>query len=113
MTFFGKTLTAYHQAAPTVSKGRITAAGAQTSFTFNGSVQRATPEALSSIPEERRLQGGVYTVISYQELLTLKDSVYPDLVSWKNNTYEVISLLKWDNGILPHYIYLIQEIRAR
>lgn len=113
MSLLGHLITCYHQAAPTVTKGRITASGSQSQFSINGSIQEATASELSSLPENRRLKAGTYSVITFDTLLTTDDSQYPDLVSYNGASYEVVTKAKWENNLINHNVYLIQEIRSR
>jgi len=113
MSLLGHSINGYHQVAPTVTKGRITAQGAQTSFTINGSIQESTPAELSSLVEARRLKGGVYTLITFDTLLTADNDAYPDLIVYSGANYEVVTKAKWENNLINHNVYLIQEIRSR
>jgi len=113
MSLLGHLLNALHQAIPTIIKGQITEQSTQTPFNLEASVQPSTSAQLSMLPETRRLRGGIYTLITFETLLTVDNDVYPDLILFDNKTYEVVTKLKWENNILNHNIYLIQEIRTR
>lgn len=113
MSFLGHTINCFHQAAPTITKGRITAEGSLTEFTINGSIQEATSAELSSIPENRRLRAGTFSVITYDVLITVDDNQYPDLVIYNGKNYEVVTKTSWKNQIFNHNVYLIQEVRSR
>lgn len=113
MSLLGHLINGYHQAAPTVTKGRVTGQGTQTAFTLNGSIQETTSAELSSLPETRRLKGGIYTLLTFDILLTTDNDTYPDLIVYNGTNYEVVSKVKWENNLINHNVYLIQEIRTR
>lgn len=113
MSLLGHTISGFHQAAPTITKGQVSTPSVQTSFTINGSIQESTAAELSSLPETRRLKSGTYTLITFDTLLTVDNNVYPDLITYNGLTYEVVSKAKWENELINHNVYLIQEVRSR
>jgi len=113
MSLLGYTINCLHQAAPTIVKGQITVPGAQTSFPINGTIQPSSPAQLSTLSETRRLRGGIYTVFTFDTLLTIDDNVNSDIVIYNSLNYEVVSKVKWSNNLINHNVYLIQEIRSR
>jgi hypothetical protein len=113
MSLLGYEIMGYHQATPTIVKGQITSQGAQTSFTINGTIQPSSSAQLAMLTEVRRLKGGIYTLFTFDTLLTVDNSVYPDLIVFNGSNYEVVSKITWKNNLINHNVYLIQEIRSR
>jgi len=113
MSLLGHSISGYHRTAPTIVKGRVTGNPTNTPFTLNGSIQESTPAELSSIVESRRLQGGIYSLITFDTLLTIDNDVNSDIIEYDSSTYEVVTKAKWQNNLINHNVYLIQEIKSR
>lgn len=80
--------------------------------TFRGTFQPADGEHMQSLPEGRRANG-VFFVVSDLDFDTVTSTTNPDRVVINGRHYEIVSRMPWQNKILPHYEYLVQEIKAK
>jgi hypothetical protein len=80
--------------------------GAATSF--KGTFQPLRGKELDSLPEGRRA-GSNYKVYSDLNFDTVTSNENPDLVELNGIQYEIIKKDIWQNSIIPHYKYIVQE----
>ena len=83
-----------------------------TSTSFKGTFQPSGGKDLRSLPEGRR-QSATYTVYSDLDFDTVTSSTNPDLILLENKTYEIVRALPWQNSVINHYKYLLQEKRSK
>ena len=91
---FNKTIPAYRRAPGTVVNGKFIH-GTPTPILVRGSVQPTKGEDLKLLPEGRR-EEGAFTIYT-------RDSVVNgDVLTIRGDFYEVLTVLPWENNILPH-----------
>lgn len=73
------------------------------------SVQPATREDLQRLPEGQRITG-VYKLFTNDRLLLARDDQSGDRVQIGGDWYLVTAEEVWDNGLIPHYAYLVTRI---
>ncbi len=73
-------------------------------FPFRASVQPLTPEEMELLPEGRR-DSEAYRLYTETRLQPANEAtgVNADLVEYESVDYEVLSVDRWKNDILPHY----------
>jgi hypothetical protein len=76
-----------------------------TPFSINCSVQPLTPKEMEMLPEGRRNEE-VFRLYTDTELHTVEDK-NPDKIDVLGDTYEVLSVARWRNSIIPHYKAII------
>lgn len=90
-------------------KGRSVIASG-TDFTIMGSVHIAVPADLNNEDLSRNETGQIYKVITNDTLkITTVDSI-SDLVTYDGKYHEVYRLAKTKNNLIPHNVYMMQEI---
>jgi len=78
--------------------------GAETPFTFYGSIQPLSGKDMLSLPEGRR-DRETYLIYTSTELMSVDvdGAQNPDIVIINGNDFEVIQVEAWQNGIYNHY----------
>lgn len=89
--------------------GRWTGEVAGTPYNITGTWQPATATEVMTLPEGRRERSvmRIYTATRLNGLVSDKN---PDRVTMGGQVYEVYSRESWQNGLLPHYKYLVTEV---
>ena len=80
--------------------------------TFKGTFQPARGQDLQALPEGRRANG-VFKVYSDLDFDTVTSDDNPDQIVLNSRTYEIVMRAPWQNSIIPHYKYLVQEIKSK
>jgi hypothetical protein len=84
--------------------------GAETPFTFYASKQPTSAHQLQSLEEGRRMKKS-YTLFTSTKLnAMLPSNSNPDKVTIDGEVYEVVSEAPWQNGLINHYMYIVQFI---
>lgn len=92
------------------SNGR-TAITEGTPFQLLASVQPASPQDLITSEDLLKKESGiVYKIITEATLKATTKTSVCDLVKYNGKDFDVFSVAPWDNGILKHNVYLIQEV---
>lgn len=79
---------------------------------FKGTFQPANGQDMQALPEGRR-ETAVFKIYADKSFDTVTSSDNPDLISVNNITYEIISVEPWQNGLINHYKYMVQEKRDK
>lgn len=108
MSFFGRLQQARRRPVGEYIDG-IWTEGDWSAFTFIGTIQPLTGKQFDRLPEERRERAG-YNVFTATALRSLEDGANPDQVYAFGRWHEVVAVEPWQNGILPHYKAIIQQV---
>jgi hypothetical protein len=78
--------------------------GASTAFEITGSIQPTMGDKLQTLLEGKRVQS-IYEIITLSELKATdpKTETTGDIAVINGLDYEIIQVMPWQNGILPHY----------
>lgn len=90
-------------------QGKFVQSGA-TTFSISASVQSVTGAALANMSFITSDSGRVYKLITNDALRTLKEGPDADVVEIDGKDHRVLEGVKWDNHILDHNIYIVQEL---
>jgi hypothetical protein len=105
---FRKSVTVSRQAAGAFVNG-VWVPGAVSTVTIQASVQPASAEDMQRLPEGRR-QAGAVKLYTNDALLTEKDDQKADRITIGQGEYEVATADVWDNGIIPHNMYMCARV---
>ena len=108
MSSFRRPVTITRQAAGAYVAG-VWVPGAESTVTIRASVQPATAEDMQRLPEGRRQTGAVKLYTS-AALKTEIGNQKADRVTLPTGTYEVAQADQWQNGVLPHNVYLCARV---
>ena len=108
MSSFRRAVTVTRQAAGAFVAG-VWVPGAESTVTIRASVQPATAEDMQRLPEGRRQTGAVRLYTS-AALLTEVGTQKADRITLPTGTYEVAQADQWQNGVLPHNVYLCARV---
>lgn len=75
--------------------------GAPVNLTIRGSLQPASSEDLEKLPEGRRNKTA-YRIYTKDDIRGLDTSANPDRVQIHGDSYEVVTVAHWENGLLNH-----------
>ncbi len=104
--FNSKPIIAKRASAGEWVKGRWVEGSNPSTFSISGSIQPTTGDKLQTLLEGKRIQG-IIEIITGTELQATDPITQTtgDIVtsSIDGLDYEVIQVLSWQNGILPHY----------
>jgi hypothetical protein len=76
-----------------------------------GSLQPLRPTDLQLVPEGRR-DSAKFRLYTDQKLVTTKEgSQNPDIVSIDDSDFEIIGEAIWQNGVIPHNIYILGRMQ--
>lgn len=109
MSSFRQPLTGLRFAAGSYVDGRWVE-GASSALAFTASVQPASSEDLQSLPENRR-KLSTFALFTSTRLLgvDVESGTNPDRVTLHDGIYEVVSVARWQNNVIPHYKALVQR----
>jgi hypothetical protein len=115
--FNSRTFTARRPDAPgSWVKGRWVVSGSETPLTVTGTFQPETGDRFKTLLEGRRVTSmGLLITDSELFIEDAKAGTNGDIVVVDGLDYLVLGKENWDNGILPHFEYLLireKEIRA-
>lgn len=109
MSFFGKRRECKSRTA-TKTNGRNTLTLGE-SFYINASIQPAQPQDLVTSDDLLQRESGViYKLITTSVLKPMTKSNVSDVVVYKGKIHNVFAGSNWENNILNHNVYLIQEV---
>ena len=95
---------------PAVTTASSVTPGAQTSVTSVGSRMAASPNDLARLEEGKRTRQA-YKWITDDKLQTATPTGgVADWLLIDNMWFEVAVLLSWQNGVMPHYEYVVVKI---
>jgi hypothetical protein len=85
-------------------RGQWIDASLVTPFSIMGSVQPSDGKKLAGLLEGKRLHA-VIEIITDSELIASdpETKTIGDIVTYDKFDWEIIQVLKWENGILPHF----------
>ena len=107
--FFRKELTGYKRSGDRTHGRTKIVEGSD--FTFLASVQPVDPSELVAIEDLLRKESGtVYKLITNYELESTTKNNISDIVEYSGKKYEVFRVKAWENNLLNHNVYLMQEI---
>jgi len=111
---FRRDISAFSLGATTVNVDGTTTPGAETPFTIKASCQPANPKDVELLPENRRNDGGTFTLYTDDVLITINESTTPssnpDQVTIQGERYEVFQSESWTNNIISHNKYLAVRV---
>lgn len=105
---FRKTITVTPRTSGSLVDGIYTEA-AGTPYTIQASVQPANARDLQTLPEGRRLSKA-YRLYSDSSMNSLQTTQNPDRVTLGDGEYEVVTKDPWQNGVVPHYKYIVVRL---
>ena len=102
MSSFRTPLTVTRRAAGAFSDG-VWQEGTETELLILASVQPLRPDEMDSLPEGRRDRQAV-KIYTSTELFTVRGKdTSPDLVVWRGDTFEVISVAPHQSAVISHF----------
>jgi len=108
MSSFRRPVTVTRQAAGGYVAG-VWVPGNTFTVTIHASVQPATAEDMQRLPEGRR-QTGAVKIYTSSTLLTEIGTQKADRIALPTGDYEVAQADQWQNGVLPHNVYLCARV---
>lgn len=91
--------------------GKVTSsAGPATAF--KGTFQPLRGEEMQSLPEGRRA-GANFKVYSDLDFDTVTSNENPDQIVLNGSVYEIIRREPWQNTLINHYKYIVQELKSK
>lgn len=89
--------------------------GQEAQLTIQASVQPLKPMEMQSLPEGRRSRSAIkaYTDTQLQRAEQARegvDAVNGDILGWFGRRYEVIDVLPYQAGVLPHFKIIAVEV---
>ncbi len=76
--------------------------GTRAEIAIQASAQPLNPKEMESLPEGRRDSQAV-KIYPDTELFTVRDDTNPDLVEYRGEVYEVISVAPHQSGVIDHF----------
>lgn len=111
---FRRDISAFSISITVVNVDGTTTAGGETPFTIKASCQPADPRDVELLPENRRNDGGTFTLYTDDTLITIDESTAPssgpDQVVIQGERYEVFQSESWTNNIINHNKYLAVRV---
>jgi hypothetical protein len=104
MSSFRRTVVVKSRAAGTVVDGNPVP-GAITTSSIQASVQPLKSEEVKNLPEGRRCRTPFWVITD--TFMDVGSSNTPDIVVVDGEDYEIEQRDQWQNGVIPHYRYLI------
>ena len=83
-----------------------------TGTTFKGTFQPLSGKDADFLPEGRRA-GASFRVYSDLNFDTVTTTENPDLIVVNNVKYEIVAKLTWQNTLINHYKYIVQEVTEK
>ena len=108
MSSFRRPVTVTRQAAGGYVAG-VWVPGNPFTVTIQASVQPATAEDMQRLPEGRR-QTGAVKIYTNSNLMAEIGTQKADRVTLPTGEYEVAQADHWQNGVLPHNVYLCARV---
>ena len=93
----------------TLNKGTATR-GTATAATVTGSLSAASPNDIARLEEGKRTRQ-CFKLITDQSLqVALPGGIMPDWIQVAADWYEISAVLRWQNGVISHFEFLITKI---
>lgn len=89
--------------------------GSETEISFSGTFQPASGKELENLPEGKRSHSIYKIFAGLENEFTSSDDLKQleaDCISLNGEVYQIIKVDKWDNGLLPHWEFLVERFAA-
>lgn len=103
------TITAIPRTTGTKVRGRYVEAAGTSRVLADASCQPANNNEVQALPEGRRNDTALRLYTS-ENLNSLLQDQNPDHITIGSVQYEIYSKNIWNNGLIPHYKYIITEV---
>ncbi len=96
--------------APGTTTATGTTPGAQTAGSTTGSISAASPRDIARLEEGKRTRRAYKYITTDALNAATQSGVLPTWMQINGEWYEVSTIDVWQNGVMPHYEYIVTKI---